>query len=183
LIPDHRQRFVATVAAQYGRRLRAFLAARLRNSADIADLAQEVFLRLLRVDAHEQIRNPEAYLLTVASHVIHQHSLNASSHQAESLDGLDEQLNGGLGEDPDVGSRDGVFASSFAASPDRQNFPAYAKTDLSTGIRRDSWTVSLFANNVTDKRGVLTGGLGTINPAAFEYIQPRTVGLSASHDF
>jgi RNA polymerase sigma factor (sigma-70 family) len=91
LITDDRQRFVADLAGRYGRRLRAFLAVRLRNSADIADLAQEVFLRLLRVDRHDQIRNPEAYLLTVASHVIHQHALNAAT-VPELLDLTDDRL-------------------------------------------------------------------------------------------
>lgn len=42
------------------------------------DLAQEVYLRLLRVPDHEAIRNPEAYLFTVASHVARQHLLRQS---------------------------------------------------------------------------------------------------------
>lgn len=71
--------FVAEVAAQYGRRLRRFLAVRLRNADDVPDLAQEVFLRLLRVDRHEEIRSAEAYLFTVASHVIHQHAVKRSA--------------------------------------------------------------------------------------------------------
>ncbi|MDB6011341.1 MAG: polymerase sigma-70 factor, subfamily [Gammaproteobacteria bacterium] len=74
-----RQRFLSAMATQYGQRLRRFLSLRLRNVHDVPDLAQEVFLRLLRVDRHETIRNPEAYLFTVASHVIHQHALRGSS--------------------------------------------------------------------------------------------------------
>lgn len=69
------QNFVASIAARYGKRLRRFLAVRLRNTADAPDLAQEVFLRLLRTDRHEAIRSPEAYLFTVASHVLHQHAV------------------------------------------------------------------------------------------------------------
>ena len=76
---SERQRFLSTVAARYGRRLRRFLSLRLRNVHDVPDLAQEVFLRLLRVERHETIRNPEAYLFTVASHVIHQHTLRRAS--------------------------------------------------------------------------------------------------------
>ncbi len=79
--PDKRS-FVAAIAAQYGRRLRRFLSVRLRNVQDVPELAQEVFLRLLRVERHEAIRNPEAYLFTVASHVIHQHALRRSSSPA-----------------------------------------------------------------------------------------------------
>ncbi|MBL8266540.1 RNA polymerase sigma factor [Steroidobacter sp.] len=76
---DDRQNFVADLAASQGRRLRRFLAARLRNHADVADLAQEVFLRLLRVERQDKIRNPQAYLLTIAGHVLHQHALNAKA--------------------------------------------------------------------------------------------------------
>jgi RNA polymerase sigma factor (sigma-70 family) len=71
--------FVATIAARYGTRLRRFLAVRLRNVDDVPDLAQEVFLRLLRVEGYESIRSPEAYLFTIASHVIHQHAVRRSS--------------------------------------------------------------------------------------------------------
>jgi RNA polymerase sigma factor (sigma-70 family) len=88
VLPDDRRLFVAGVAAQYGQRLRRFLAARLRNAVDVGDLAQEVFLRLLRVERHDLIRNPEAYLLTIASHVIHQHALNGAM-VPESLDMTD----------------------------------------------------------------------------------------------
>jgi RNA polymerase sigma factor (sigma-70 family) len=71
--------FVASIAARYGPRLRRFLSVRLRNAADVPDLAQEVFLRLLRVEGCESIRSPEAYLFTIASHVIHQHAVRRSN--------------------------------------------------------------------------------------------------------
>ena len=48
------------IALQQGMKLRRYLAARLRNAADVPDLVQEVFLRMLRVERHESIRNPEA---------------------------------------------------------------------------------------------------------------------------
>ena len=71
--------FVASIAARYGPRLRRFLSVRLRNADDVPDLAQEVFLRLLRVEGYENIRSPEAYLFTIASHVIHQDAVRRSS--------------------------------------------------------------------------------------------------------
>jgi len=74
-----RKSFVAGLASQYGDRLRRFLFSRVRNSADVPDLAQEVFLRLMRIEQHEVIRSPEAYLFTVASHVAHQHALRESN--------------------------------------------------------------------------------------------------------
>jgi RNA polymerase sigma-70 factor (ECF subfamily) len=69
------QTFVTAIANRYSVRLRRFFTLRLRNEADAPDLAQEVFLRLMRVQHHETIRCPEAYLFTVASHVLHQHTL------------------------------------------------------------------------------------------------------------
>lgn len=76
---DFKERFVSSIALRYGDKLRRFLSQRLRNVADAPDLAQEVFLRLLRVRHHETIRSPEAYLFTVASHVLHQHTLRQST--------------------------------------------------------------------------------------------------------
>src|SRR5262245_25895645 len=47
-----------------------FLRQRVRDSVDIEDLAQETWLRLLRVRDLSAVRNPHAYLLQVAYHVI-----------------------------------------------------------------------------------------------------------------
>jgi RNA polymerase sigma factor (sigma-70 family) len=64
----------------HGRALRRFLAARMRRtSADVPDLVQEVYLRLLRISDHESIRNPQAYLYTIASHVLHQYTLRQTA--------------------------------------------------------------------------------------------------------
>src|SRR5579872_218385 len=76
-----------------------------------------------------------------------------------------------------VGERIGTFATA-GGSPQRQIYPAYARTDLHAGARLDSWEINLFLNNVTDRRGLLQGGLGYTPPFAFQYIQPRTTGLS-----
>jgi RNA polymerase sigma factor (sigma-70 family) len=78
---DDKPAFVAALASQHGERLRRFLASRIRNVAsDINDLSQEVYLRLLRAPHHQRIRNPQAYLITVANHVVHQHYLNLSTN-------------------------------------------------------------------------------------------------------
>lgn len=74
------QAFVADIEKQHGRRLRRYVASRLRNAAaDVPDLVQEVFLRLLRIDRHETIRSSEAYLFTIATHVLHQHTLRRAA--------------------------------------------------------------------------------------------------------
>jgi iron complex outermembrane receptor protein len=80
-----------------------------------------------------------------------------------------------------VGDRFSAFAASATAP--RERFPAYAKIDLSTGFRTDSWTVNAYLNNVGDKRGVLFGGLGTFDATGFNLIQPRTLGLSVTRTF
>lgn len=74
-----RQTFLSDMANRYGQRLRQFFTLRMRSGVDAPDLAQEVFLRLMRVEHYESIRNPEAYLFTVASHVLHQHALRQAS--------------------------------------------------------------------------------------------------------
>lgn len=79
MVAESHKSFVAALAAKYGQRLRRFISTRARNAADVPDLAQEVFLRLMRVEQHEVIRSPEAYLFTVASHVVHQHTLRQAS--------------------------------------------------------------------------------------------------------
>jgi RNA polymerase sigma factor (sigma-70 family) len=88
-LPSEEQRlFVADLAGKHGTRLRRYLAVRLRNVVDVGDLAQEIFLRLLRVERHDLIRKPEAYLFTIASHVLHQHALNQAA-APESWDPID----------------------------------------------------------------------------------------------
>jgi RNA polymerase sigma-70 factor (ECF subfamily) len=88
---DDKQVFVTDIATKHGRRLRRYLAARLRNAADVSDLVQEVFLRMLRVERHESIRNPEAYVMTVAGHVLHQHTLRSAA-APKSLSAVDVLL-------------------------------------------------------------------------------------------
>jgi outer membrane receptor protein involved in Fe transport len=78
-----------------------------------------------------------------------------------------------------VGDRRGVFRPTTV----RQEFPAYAKTDLRAGLRVDTWTTTLFVNNVTDRRALIGGGIGYFNPAAYIYIQPRTYGVNLSKSF
>jgi RNA polymerase sigma factor (sigma-70 family) len=46
-----------------------FLRARVSNSPDIDDVAQETYFRLMRARDLRHIRNPEAYMIRVASHV------------------------------------------------------------------------------------------------------------------
>ena len=79
---EDKHALVEELATRHGRGLRRFLRSRVRNAADIPDIIQEVFLRLLRVPNHETIRAPEAYIFTVAHHVAQQHSLRKTADTA-----------------------------------------------------------------------------------------------------
>lgn len=88
------------LTARQGRRLRQFLRKRVGNAADIPDIIQEVFLRLLRVPRRETIRIPEAYIFTIARHAAQQYQL-ASARASKCVE-LDETLADYLpGSEPD----------------------------------------------------------------------------------
>jgi RNA polymerase sigma factor (sigma-70 family) len=70
---------VADLAATHGPQLRRFLVARVRNVADVPDIVQEIYLRMLRIPNIESIRSPEAYLFTVAQHAVQQHTLRQTA--------------------------------------------------------------------------------------------------------
>lgn len=83
LPPERHQAFVSALEKSHGEKLRRYLAARMRRAAaDVPDLVQEVFLRILRLDDHEAIRNSQAYLYTVANHVLHQHAIRQAAANA-----------------------------------------------------------------------------------------------------
>lgn len=63
-------RFDASSFRNYDKQLQRYLARRLMQRQDVEDLAQEVYLRLLRVDAAKQVHTPVAYIFGIASHVI-----------------------------------------------------------------------------------------------------------------
>lgn len=96
------RQFVAGLEQSHGQALRRFLASRMRHaSADVPDLVQEVFLRLLRIPHHDHIRNPQAYLYTIASHVLHQYTLRQAmiGHVDASFD-ICTELEASLDTDP-----------------------------------------------------------------------------------
>jgi RNA polymerase sigma factor (sigma-70 family) len=73
------QELVTGLVASHGTQLRRFVFARVRNFADVPELVQEVYLRMLRIPNIDSIRSPEAYLFTVAQHVVQQHTMRQSS--------------------------------------------------------------------------------------------------------
>jgi outer membrane receptor protein involved in Fe transport len=94
---------------------------------------------------------------------------------------LGERLSGSLGASLSyVGKRIGAFAYG---SPVREIYPAYTQIDLRAGLTRDQWELNLFVTNLTDRRGLIGGGIGTLYPNAFQYIRPRAFGASITRSF
>lgn len=62
---------------KYERELHRFLARRLQRAQDAADLAQEVYLRLTRLENADWVRKPQAYLYGVAAHVVSEFRMRA----------------------------------------------------------------------------------------------------------
>ena len=73
------------------------------------------------------------------------------------------------------------FDTGLPSGP-RLSFPAYTRVDLQAGVRSGAWSGSLSVNNVTDERGIVSGGYDPANTYV-NFIQPRTIGLSFSRSF
>src|ERR1700758_2728681 len=67
--------FVEKLFAEHRRALQAYFYRRIRTKSDAPDLAQEVYVRMLRVNDLEAIRKPQLYLYTVASNLVKEHAV------------------------------------------------------------------------------------------------------------
>lgn len=61
--------FVEAAVGRFNRQLHAFLRRRVRDAAEVDDLAQEVYLRLLRSADIDVVGSPLSYVYGVAAHV------------------------------------------------------------------------------------------------------------------
>jgi RNA polymerase sigma factor (sigma-70 family) len=71
---ETKKTLVERLFIEQGAALQAFLFRRVRKLPEASELAQEVYLRMLRVPDMEGIRNPEAYLYAVASNLAKEHA-------------------------------------------------------------------------------------------------------------
>lgn len=101
-VAEDRKAFLTALVEKNGQRLRRYLAARLRNAAaDVPDLMQEVYLRLLRMSRPETIRSPQAYLLTIAHNVLYEHRLSQSAvPEAVQMTDVLAEMESYVAEDP-----------------------------------------------------------------------------------
>jgi RNA polymerase sigma factor (sigma-70 family) len=85
IVSEPRSSFVERLFAEHAAALQAFLRRRVQSRADAQDLAQEVYLRMLRVPDQEAIRNPVLYLFTVANNLAKEQAV-LDRRQASSID-------------------------------------------------------------------------------------------------
>ena len=88
-MPKADREWLDEIAHATGSDLLRFLRARLSSPADAEDLAQEVYLRLLRVKDTSAIRNRRAYVLRVAANIVMEWrmlSRNKLTHTPDPLD-------------------------------------------------------------------------------------------------
>jgi iron complex outermembrane receptor protein len=93
---------------------------------------------------------------------------------------LGRELEGFVGAEYSyVGDREGVFTPTTQ----RQVLPSYSLADVRGGMNVRTWTVTLSASNLADRRGVLGGGFGSFTPGYFTYTRPRTLSLAVAKTF
>jgi RNA polymerase sigma factor (sigma-70 family) len=109
---DKRMGFVEKLFAEHRRALQAYIYRRIRTKSDAADLAQEVYVRMLRVNDPQAIRDPQRYLYTVASNLVREHAV-LDQRQANALDIDETSVQRQLGELPSLDSQ--LTASQQAA--------------------------------------------------------------------
>jgi RNA polymerase sigma factor (sigma-70 family) len=74
-VAESKPSLVERLFAEQRGALKTFFLRRIRSKADAADLAQEVYLRMLRISDQDAIRNPVHYLYTVANNLVKEHSV------------------------------------------------------------------------------------------------------------
>jgi RNA polymerase sigma factor (sigma-70 family) len=84
-VADPKPSLVERLFAEHRGALQTFFWRRIRSKADAADMAQEVYLRMLRISDQAAIRNPVLYLYTVANNLVKEHAV-LDRRQASGID-------------------------------------------------------------------------------------------------
>lgn len=86
-----RNAWLDAVVRRSDRDLKRYLTLRIGNHVEAQDIAQEIYLRLLRLDNTDMIRSPEAFLFRLASNAVYEWRMRARNrlpHSPDELDGL-----------------------------------------------------------------------------------------------
>ncbi len=83
---------------EFHQQLMRFLRRGIANDADVQDLSQEVYLRLLRVKTPELVNEPRAYVYRVAMHVLDEWRGRQRREQLHSSDALESLAGSETGE-------------------------------------------------------------------------------------
>lgn len=106
--PDNILALAAKLFEARGLDLLSFLRRRLGSDADARDIAQETYLRFIRLGDPDRINNPEAYLFRIASNLLWEHRLrqrNLSRHAPLEQVALDEHTPFDLAVSTQLGER------------------------------------------------------------------------------
>ena len=126
---DPKPGFVEKLFAEHRGALQRYISRRLRTKSDAPDLAQEVYVRLLRLSDTEAIRNPQLYLYTVASNLVKEHGLREG--RLAPLPELDEAgVAEGLGELPPIDSQLETYQAVERLGTALEQLPARWRTAL-----------------------------------------------------
>jgi RNA polymerase sigma factor (sigma-70 family) len=94
-VSEAKRALIERLFAGHRSALQAFFYRRTRHLADATDLAQEVYLRMLRVRDPDSIRDVQAYLFTVASNLAREHAAREGRHVTRvyaEAEAADEQM-------------------------------------------------------------------------------------------
>jgi RNA polymerase sigma factor (sigma-70 family) len=74
-VADPKPSLVERLFAEHRAALQSFFKRRIRSQDDAPDLAQEVYIRMLRIKDQQAVRNPVLYLYTVANNLVKEHAV------------------------------------------------------------------------------------------------------------
>lgn len=81
---------LAELTLRYGPAVRRFLSRRLRDGADVEDLAQEVFVRLLKRAELSSIDNIEGYLFHTAANLLRERARRRARRHADQESAIED---------------------------------------------------------------------------------------------
>jgi RNA polymerase sigma factor (sigma-70 family) len=74
--------WVERLAAEHNEDLIRYISRRVRSVADARDIAQEAYVRLLRLERKDLVREPLAYLYRIAANLLYEFQLRQRADQA-----------------------------------------------------------------------------------------------------